>query len=98
MEACSPEGSWEAQGGPVCPDSQGMLQPSSSPRARMGSVLQCTRQPLQKGVSSHSPKSTPLRNAELDTLVFTLRLLMLEGGPRGCRGLWGWVGRGRGGS
>lgn len=54
--------------------------------------------PSRKECPPHSPKSTPLRNAELDTLVFTLRLLMLEGGPRGCRGLWGWVGRGRGGS
>lgn len=50
--------------------------------------------PSRKECPPHSPKSTPLRNAELDTLVFTLRLLML----RGCRGLWGWVGRGRGGS
>lgn len=54
--------------------------------------------PSRKECPPHSPKSTPLRNAELDTLVFTLRLLMLEGGPRGCRGPWGWVGRGRGGS
>lgn len=54
--------------------------------------------PSRKECPPHSPESTSLRYAELDTLVFTLRLLMLEAGPRGCRGLWGWVGRGRGGS